>query len=337
MLACLGVFENRITMLLAWLLLAQSVPLAAGGSFLIVSSMSGSKVGYVFMPDWGLNEKKDPQILIDSGLNSPQGIAVDQRRQQLLVCDPDLAKIFSYGLKIDGEKLRTDGVQGVAANNVKARMVAVDGVGNIFFTNEENNQIVKVSAENNLKGSSTQEVVYDAAAGIQWVSGPSGVAVDNFHVFWANKVMGVSKGSVTRAAEKPGSPSSPESVAVLQNNANTVYGVCLTPSNVYYCDETKHVFGVKKSGGEEVTMTDKLEEPRGCAWDGDGTVFVADKKANSVFSFSGNMRDMAPVKLFKVANFDGAFGVAVLSKAARLPAVMLSVVLAVYISLRSIS
>merc|ERR1719498_901406 len=119
--------------------------------------------------------------LLDSGLKSPQGLAVDQVRNKLYVADPDSPKIFMYQLSFSNGVLFTDGKQSVAAQNVESRWVAVDSVGSIFFTDERQNMIQKVSAENILKGNPTPVTLYSGQS-VAEVSSPGGIAVDNFHL-----------------------------------------------------------------------------------------------------------------------------------------------------------
>jgi len=58
--------------------------------------------------------------------------------------------------------------------------------------------------------------------------------------------------------------------------------------------------------------TSSLMEPRGCAFDGDGTVYVADKGGNAVYSLPANANAYSlDTPLSKVASVQGAFGVAV--------------------------
>lgn len=314
----------------AWLLLVLWARTVAGDSFVIVSSPQNSKVGYFYMPSWGHSgDAKTAQPLIDSGLEAPMGLAVDQYRSQLLVCDPNVQKIYRYDLKADGEQLVTDGQQQLVVGNVQARWVAIDNLGNIFFSSELDSKIMKLPVSKLKGGSPSPEVVYDGAL-IPQVSSPGGVAADGFDVYWSNKNSGTIHGSVVRANEKPTTPGDATSVAVLQKNALKIYGVCLAMGNVYYTDEQHHVYGVKKAGGEVEKISSGLQQPRGCAWDGDGSVFVADRGAGKVYSFAGNMHTLAPAEVTHVANFAGANGLAVLavSGSAGLPSAILSLLLA---------
>lgn len=276
--------------------------------FLIVSQPRFAKILYVALPGG------EPRPLIDSGLKSPQGLAIDERNQKLYVADPDSRKIFSYQLQFTNGVLMTDEKQMVAAQNIEARWVAVDGVGNIFFSDETANVIQKVSATNLLRGVPTPDVVYDGKTTSN-VMEPGGVAVDNFRVFWTNKAMGPQAGSVVQGKEDPADNAEAADVHPISRNAQKVYGVCLSQNNVYYTDSQKFLYGVKKNGGAIATVSDKLLGPRGCAWDGDGTVFVADKSGNAVYSFPGNMHTLAPAQLTKAVDVEDAYGLAVIQSA----------------------
>jgi sugar lactone lactonase YvrE len=280
--------------------------------YIIVSAPRFAKVSYFKAPD------KTPYSLIDSGLRSPQGLAVDHKSSMLFVADPDVRKVFGYKLGFidgaNGPMLRTEGEPRVAAQNIEARWVAVDGEGTVFFTDELRNVIMKVRAEDFATGTAKPEVVYDGST-VTEVNRPGGIAVDNFFVFWSNKAVGTQVGSVVKAAEEP--PSAPEaSVTQIAKNSNKVYGVCLSQNNVFYTDTQKFLFAVKKTGGATATISDRLLGPRGCSWDGDATVYIADKAAGALYSFPGNMHNLAPAKLTKFADFDDAFGVAVVQAAA---------------------
>lgn len=282
--------------------------------YLLISTPFNHKVVYV-----KLGEDKTIHPLIDAGLKSPQGLAVDQKKNKLYVADPDSRKIFGFNLLFNNGVLLTDGKQEVAAQNVDARWVAVDGVGHIFFTDERYNLIQKVTADRLLRGDPTPAVIYSGNS-VSQVSGPGGIAVDNFHVFWTNKVVGNLVGSVVKGFEEPPATNVAASVKAIAKNAGKVYGVCLSMNNVFYTDADKYVYAVKKTGGAIATVTDKLIQPRGCVWDRDGTVFVADKGGNAIYSLPGNMHTLTPMRLTKVVDFGDAFGLAVISGAHQLVA-----------------
>jgi len=273
------------------------------------------------------------EVLVDSGLKLPMGLAADQQRSRLLVADPGERKVFAYNLLFSGGKAVTDGSAEVAVQDVEARWVAVDGIGSVFVTDERNNLIMKVPAEKAFRKEPTATALYNGGT-LSMVSAPGGIAVDNFHVYWSNKATGQQSGSVVKGFEAPATGNVQESVKKLATNAEKVYGVCLAKDNVFYTDFETNIYGVKKGGSEQTTVSDKFQEPRGCSWDGDGTVFVADRGANFVAAFAGNMQTLAPARMGKVIDLEGAFGVAVLSAASSLcQAKFLLTILLVYLSM----
>lgn len=301
--------------LLAPMLLLALAPGAAEAAeatrYLMISAPRLSKVVWMKLPD-----DKASRPLIDSGLKSPQGLAVDQVRNKLYVADPDSRKIFMYSLSFSNGVLFTDGKQSVAAQNVEARWVAVDAVGNVFFSDERQNLIQKVAGEKIQKGDPTPVTLYSGQS-VAEVSSPGGIAVDNFHIFWSNKAVGTQVGSVVKGYENPPDTNVAASVRAIAKNAMKVYGVCLSQNNVFYTNSQKKIFGVKKMGGAIAEISDMLQQPRGCVWDRDGTVFVADKSGNAVYSFAGNMHTLQPARLTRLVEFEDSFGLAVISAASR--------------------
>lgn len=290
-----------------YVLLARAAALEST-KYLILSSPRLSKV--VYMKIGGSNFTKP---LIEDGLKSPQGIAVENQKKQLFVSDPDSKKIWLFPLLFsDSSPSLYAGKQMVAAHNVEARWVACDGVGNIFFTDERENLVQTVSAENILKGDPTAKTLYNGIS-IASVSSPGGIAADNFHLYWSNKAAGTMVGSVVKGYENPPKTNIAASVKPLSKNVAKVYGVCLCGNNAFYTDVESYVYGVKKTGGAIITMTDKLLQPRGCTWDGDGTVYVADKMNSAVYSFAGNMQSLVPTEMTRVVDYEDAFSVGVVS------------------------
>lgn len=66
-------------------------------------------------------------------------------------------------------------------------------------------------------------------------------------------------------------------------------------------------------GGPVVEVSSVLDRPRGCAWDGDGTVYVADRGAGRVYSLPSNMHILSRSDLSEAFEYDDAFGLAVLT------------------------
>jgi len=292
--------------------------------YLIVSNARNGTVGYAKALGQGNFTPVLP--LVSAGLGHPQGIAVDQKRQLLLVADSALRKVVSYGLSLDGDgNLQVD-EQTPVADDVESRWVAVDGLGNVYFSDETSNRLLRVPARKVLDGDATgAEAVFppgSPGAGGGDVSAPGGVAADNFYVYWANKLDGASKGTVVRRLDEGPNASSAAAAdagqdgGVLASNLPKAYGVCLAIDNVFYTAPDRAVYGVKTSGGQPTAIAETLTSPRGCTWDGDGTIYVADRSAHAVFAFPGPMVSLAQTSVTKVVDYQDAFGVAVYSRAA---------------------
>jgi len=289
---------------------------AEAEKFLVVSSPKDRQILYVKL---GSTENPTPLPLIIKGLVSPQGVCIDEKRAHLYVADPDQRKIIGYKLTITGDKLMTKvGSEATAINDVEARWCAVDVAGNLFFTDELRNVVLRVeqkhigSAEIPYDpGHIGSEVLYDGAFDSSLVNRPGGIASDGPHLYWSNKAGGTVVGAVAKGM------SSAENGAVastsIAKNADKVYGVCLSNSNVYYADSRQFLFGVNKNGGSITTISDKLLEPRGCTYDRDGTIYVTDKVGNAVFYFTENKNSLEPHALIKLVDIDDAFGLAIAS------------------------
>mmetsp|Transcript_89020 Transcript_89020/g.247329 ORF Transcript_89020/g.247329 Transcript_89020/m.247329 type:complete len:352 (-) Transcript_89020:82-1137(-) len=286
--------------------------------FLIVSAPRDSKIAYMKIRRFAHKRAKEAEErmadLITTGMVHPQGLAVDHKTNRLFVADPDSKKVFAYDLRASGDTLRV-GPQRVLAQGIEARWVAVDPTGDVFFTDEPRNQILRVSHAKGLRGNATPGVVFDGASLTQ-VNAPGGVAIDSFHTFWVNKQIGMQVGSVVKAPKDPDPVARFSGVQTIAKNTDKSYGICLALNNVFFTQPESTIYGVKKGGSAVVPISDRLTNPRGCAWDGDGTVYVADRGANAVYSFAGNMQALNAAQFTKAVDFQDAFGVAVYSHAA---------------------
>jgi len=285
--------------------------------FLIVSAPSEGKVSYVRI--YGKTEgnarlkgRSMMKTLVDRGLVHPQGLAVDQKARKLYVADPDSRRIMAYDLHVVNDVLAVHS-PAVLVDGVEARWIAVDDSGSAFFTNEMRNQIVKVPNASAVRGNATVKVVYDGKSLLQ-VSAPGGVAIDSFHTFWVNKQMGSQAGSVVSAARSLAETGTSD-VKPLAKNLEKSYGICLAHDNLFFTQPETTVYGVKTKGGSLVSVSESFTNPRGCVFDGDGTVFVADRGADAVYSFAGNMQELSAVQISKVVDFQDAYGISIFSAA----------------------
>jgi sugar lactone lactonase YvrE len=260
------------------------------------------------------------------GLAKPIGIAVDHARNGLYVADYVMGKILRWPMAED-TTLQTLSVTSTSTeiySGAYVSWIAVDSIGNLFFSDEDTSTIWKVAAHDLIKsGRGKDDEFYDTkkltyslnCPGVYGsdrptpvvvysrdetktseVSGPGGLAVDNFHVFWGNKQLGTQVGSIVKGYETstPDKIKQPVKVAL---NTERVYGVCLAGNNIFYTDKRTNIYGVKKHGGGIATISESMKDPRGCTWDGDGTIYVADMEGGKVKSFPSNMLNLAPQKL----------------------------------------
>eukprot|EP00930_Biecheleria_cincta_P032926 TRINITY_DN22800_c0_g1_i1.p1 TRINITY_DN22800_c0_g1~~TRINITY_DN22800_c0_g1_i1.p1 ORF type:complete len:339 (-),score=61.87 TRINITY_DN22800_c0_g1_i1:85-1101(-) len=304
--------------------------------FLFVSSPTTGHIGYRKLPSDGspATPGEAMRTVISSGLVFPQGIAVDEYRRRMFVADPNLTGLVMYPLTTNGDTMIA-GSQQTIAKGVQARAVAVDGLGNVVFTDEPNNRILRVTDAMIQSGNTTAEVLYDGKH-LASVKLPGGIAADNYYVYWLNKASGLQVGTLLRGLQDPSAvrklaakaanataksagaaaaSAATPGLAVIAMNAPKCYGVCIAGGNIFYTDEASNLYGIKRAATSRhtvFTISSKLQAPRGCVYDGSGTVYVADKTQNAVFQFASNMQQLEPNQpLTKAAVMQGAFGLAI--------------------------
>mmetsp|Transcript_36068 Transcript_36068/g.67185 ORF Transcript_36068/g.67185 Transcript_36068/m.67185 type:complete len:326 (+) Transcript_36068:89-1066(+) len=288
--------------------------------FLIVSSPLTGHVAYLKLPPDGSPATADGQAmrsLITTGLVFPQGLAVDDHRQRLFVADPNQTGLVMYPLTSNGDTLCV-GSPKTVASGVQARAVSVDGLGNVVFSDEPTNRILRVSARSIDEGKTSPEVIYDGST-VPNLKAPGGVAMDNYFVYWLNKAGAPQAGTLIRGqqyATVASMTNASAAVKLLASNAPKCYGVCLAGGNIFYTDEANHVYGVNRAATSRhvvTTISSSFKAPRGCVSDGSGTVYVADKLQNAVYRFASGVdtEPLLPRPIVKAADLQGAFGLAI--------------------------
>lgn len=310
---------HAFLLLLAFLSPVQSRDMT---QYLLVSQPHLQRISYLKVPDDMYNDLKKPGDsglidLIVEGVQDPRGIAVDPKTNRLFVADEMQGKVIYFDLAIkDGgtktEKLIAVGDPVTVAQDVKPRWVAVDGVGNVFFSSGADNMIQRVMAERMELGDTRPELVYSGNTVYQ-VSRPSGIAVDNFNVYWANREQGIKLGSLAMGMEQPPDTEPWKSVRTLSDNVLISFGVCLSATNVYYTANQRTVYAVKKTGSPVTLITDKLNQPRGCVWDSDGTIYVADRGNDGIYSFPASAPELTSQRLKKFSTAPAPWGLAIAS------------------------
>lgn len=251
----------------------------------------------------------------DQGLRTPQGIALwhGGNTRTLYVSDCDAKNIYKYDLTVvpaneDQAPLLHAGTQSPVLRNVPggARWLTTDGLGNLFFSVEEKNEIQKidVASLNGKPGTAVAKVLY-TQAGSPAVSGPGGIYADNFFLYWSNKANGQAAGTIVKAYERPKASAlfAAKFPKVLAQNLDRAFGVCAVKDTIYFTHENAGLYAVEKGGGAIAEVSAEFQQPRGCSWDGDGGLYVADKKANAIYRLPANFQDLRVVKhITKVAD-----------------------------------
>lgn len=156
------------------------------------------------------------------------------------------------------------------------------------------------------------------------VSQPAGLIADGVTLYWANGASGTTAGSIVQGEVDPTLPPNlPEGSALpsypataLSSNVDTSFGVAKSNTVIFFTSEDDvgngNVWGRHVSSGLTYKFGSGLSKPRGLAWDGDGTIYVADQDTNSIWSFSCG-RLIENVDLTLAAQVDGAYGLAMLA------------------------
>merc|ERR1719421_2546402 len=279
--------------------LLAAVALANPRRFLIVSSPRDKRVMYRELPDGPF------EPLIDT-LEEPEGMAVNGTT--LYVADPGQAMVLAYDLIVhehDGRDHLIALHERKAITKVDAHWVTfgdklmVSDTGGSKIDNILNPSTADASASMVFQGGDNGQTPA--------VSSPGGIASapGSGTVYWVNTASGSSKGSLVVGDFSDGFTS------VLATTGDISHGICLTESNIFYTADSQIVYGVKRSGGNPVAVTTRLTKPRGIAYDGDGTVYVADKAQGKVYSFPANMDNLMDVDITDEGDVGDAYGVTV--------------------------
>eukprot|EP00929_Paragymnodinium_shiwhaense_P059420 TRINITY_DN29762_c0_g1_i1.p1 TRINITY_DN29762_c0_g1~~TRINITY_DN29762_c0_g1_i1.p1 ORF type:complete len:401 (-),score=63.76 TRINITY_DN29762_c0_g1_i1:184-1386(-) len=259
----------------------------------------------------------------DMGLKSPTGLALYQRLDAatLFIADAEAKNIYAYeisGGATDfeeppsefwggpprpygpGDELMVGRQRRVAQGIDGLQGLAVDSEGNLFYA-VSGGQINKIAAANipatgHAKEADASEALYSTDDS-ELVSTPIALAADGYHLYWANQAGGQIPGSVVTATEQlPGQKA--VEPRILAANGNGAFGVCLGRGNIFYSAETAAMFAVKTSGGAIAQVNGEFGQPRGCVFDSESTLYVADTAQNAIYSMPAvsNLRAVRTIK-----------------------------------------
>jgi len=334
-----------------FLRLPASVPLAAsllvsqllrvggawwggGPGYLLVSSPRDKTVHYARLltpVEQARGEQMEIHALVQEGrLLEPTGLAADSLRGLLYVADPAAGAVFVFRVFEEGgfrSGILAAGEPREVLSGITARWVAVDATGALLCSDEDSNRIWMLPAPvaaGVADGTLAPQVVGSSAAdalelfngaALASLNSPQGLAADRGQVFWANGAGGVTNASVVRGIKDTADEHRALAAQSLASNALGASGVCLSSTRVFYTDGASSVFSLSSGGGPIVTVSNGLQEGRGCVYDADGTVFVADEGSGKVYALpgAGASEFLAARPLTLALDAPGAFGLAVLN------------------------
>lgn len=237
-------------------------------------------------------------------MQNPTALALRQRgggRGTLYVSDEGAGKIFAYDITTSwrGYSLEAGPQHTVVSNLTKdgvggATGLAVDGLGNLFYTLGKAGKVQLLSKQSLASKEPVAKTLYSAKS-LPAVAAPTGIVADSFNVFWANKQGTAKTGTVMQAA------SATKSVPRAVTDKSDVYkamalNLCLARDNLFFTGETPSLFAVKAAGGDAVEIFTNFSEPRGCTYDDESTLYVADSGRNAVMSLPANLVALRPIK-----------------------------------------
>jgi len=308
------------------------------------------KISYAQMDDFqAKNQLVKP--LVDSGLDQPFGLAYHPETRSLYVADYGLRKIVRYGLRVQPCEACADGLdwevlvsepQKTIVTDVQARWLAVDGDGNLYFTEEHKHTVSRLDikalgdifggymeaeklqhvgfsqAKSITESGSDTDVIVDlftatstastgADAQDKLVNGPAGLSVDGAgNVIWGN-----AESIAYGVSHAPGNSSRLPRPTILVHDTEAPSDVCYTASMVLFTSQEKSLFGICNGLRRVTLLSDAFKLPRSVVWDGDNTAYVADHGANRVFSVATGRCRPHIVKRLAV-DFRGVYGLAVI-------------------------
>lgn len=297
---------------------ASTMDVSHADRFLLGSFPSLRQVAYCHLPDnvWR------PLVLGD--VVEPTGVAVDPQSARLFVADPGSKVIWWYKLRVRDGFLETYGERHAAVQNVTAQWLAVNGVGDLYFTGREKSKttgafgptsIFRQDARHLATGNAfgTVEVYSRANTGSPdpKVWEPSGLAVDSLFVYWANSEGGSAHGSVVKGSRANiGLLPKEQRLEVLSKAVNQVHSLASTGTHIFYTSP-KGVYGVLKSTSTPATNATfgliagppaegnvSAWNPAGIAWDGDNSLYFTETSTGAVYMVPSMNKKAKTLKKF---------------------------------------
>ncbi|CAD7924318.1 unnamed protein product [Amoebophrya sp. A120] len=328
-------------------------------TFLAITS-TGGKVLYTQVVDNSLAADGRALALVDSGLTTPKDIAYDPKTARIFVADFDAKMIVSYELFVHVDdkmrkslKIRGDRV--VVAEDLRTAWLDLDHDGNLYFTsgsvvNKIDNSLLKdlfagVLTASDLKTQSEVAAFYAAQQSqaeasnapppvtqpviVQLVSGlsaPTGIVTNGDQLYWGQANIANNTAEIVAAAATPTGPDH-RKTKLAYTVQPRIEGVAMNHNSIFFAAGGKVLKvpqsnNMQQNGVPAVPIAENLGNPRGLAWDHDGTLYIADGGASTsgatgsmisgmVYAVPSGATAVAPTQ--EVVPVDGAYGVTVIS------------------------
>ncbi|CAK0873288.1 unnamed protein product [Prorocentrum cordatum] len=265
---------------------------------------------------WGCPEDAD------EGLREPRALALHQQASgagTLYVADSQAAAIFSYRIWMNDIGISVGPQRRVLTSlSYSVGAMALDSLGNLFFSEEawgrRHPHARRLGGREGRQGGGGRVL-----RGGRLGEGPSRARRRQLLLggccggLWPKG--DTSSGIVARAPERRAQGSN-ASVEVLAANSDLyqeiAVNVCLARDNLFFTGESEYLFAVKISGGMIANVSRAFSAPKGCAYDGESTLYVADAGSNAVYSLPANMAALRPVRhTTKVVSVEGPDQIAI--------------------------
>lgn len=307
----------------------EGVNVYEGNKYIICSFPNQKGIHYLHLPDtyW--------RPLVIGNLPNPQALAVDALHSRLFVADQTNNNIYWYQLftSPDGQ-LETDGTQHVALEGYNAYWMAVNGVGDLYFTGKQTvpapessyDAIWRLDANRIAIADMSVIEVYSRSNSGQpnpavWM--PSGIAVDSFNIYWGNQEKGKDHGSVVQGSRQNIGKKSDIQLSQLSVALNEVRGMADAGTRIAYVSPSG-IYAVEKSrAGDPFTEendglialppgsdSNGQFDPRSIAWDGYGTMYLTDMYSGRIYTVPCLDNNQHTLTVF--ADAPGVFGIALL-------------------------
>lgn len=274
--------------------------------FLVATFPDLKQVAYCQLPDnvW--------RPLVFGSLMSSKAIVADGARNRVFVADPTAGMIYWMNIETRSNgQIKTYGTRWVAVEGYAAQWLAVNSVGDLYFTGKATVDPPESSYDGVYRMDAAKIARKDALNPTEvytrsnsgnpnpkvWM--PSGIAVDSFYIYWGNQENGQSHGSVNKGSrQNTGTAATDLELTSINTAMEEVRGIAATGTTLFWVTP-QGVYGQSKS--EATTVTDDAAglvvyppaddtnsatfDPKSIAWDGQGSAYFTDYTAGRVYSF----------------------------------------------------